>query len=167
MNSRPIPTNPKTIRKLHALWKKVDGRCVYCGNRMWVPTIHQPGRSGKMASVEHIVPKSKGGTNTADNLTCSCSACNTARGNLPHEDFMIVRNEPEWQSLLKRTRKKNKNQLTNAMLSSHRKEFARKTEVAADDVWRMVKRFVIQEFNKVREYCELKLFMVSSIVPKI
>ena len=52
-----------------------DGRgCAYCGLEE-VPL-----------EVEHIIPKSRGGTNRLQNLALSCKECNLAKGNkLPHE----------------------------------------------------------------------------------
>ena len=35
----------------------------------------------RRATIEHILPKSKGGTNHVDNLRVACRACNHARGN--------------------------------------------------------------------------------------
>lgn len=32
-------------------------------------------------TIEHIIPKSMGGTNALENLRCACSQCNRKRGN--------------------------------------------------------------------------------------
>lgn len=52
-------------------WKKKQflkqgGTCYYCNNPIY----------GIKVNVEHIVPKSKGGTNSKRNLVLSCSDCN-------------------------------------------------------------------------------------------
>lgn len=45
-----------------------DGfRCRYCG-------------SGDRLTVDHVVPRSKGGANTVDNLVTACAACNAGKG---------------------------------------------------------------------------------------
>lgn len=55
---------------------KRDGfRCQYCG------------RSPKndetvVLHVDHIIPKSRGGAFTKDNLTTACSVCNVGKGNM-------------------------------------------------------------------------------------
>ena len=47
-----------------------DGhKCAYCGTT-----------KGKM-HLDHIIPKSRGGLNTLENLTVACSACNWSKGN--------------------------------------------------------------------------------------
>ena len=51
------------------LLEKFGRKCFYCGAKN-VPL-----------EKEHILPKSKGGTNRADNLTLSCRSCNIEKGN--------------------------------------------------------------------------------------
>jgi 5-methylcytosine-specific restriction endonuclease McrA len=56
--------------------KARDGhKCVYCG-------------SSKNLTVDHIRPKSKGGTDTADNLVTACRPCNQAKGSMHVDVFM-------------------------------------------------------------------------------
>lgn len=62
--------------------RRRDGEaCCYCGVQM---TFRAP-RKGEylpmLATIEHIVPVSKGGTHTWDNVTLACWRCNIARGN--------------------------------------------------------------------------------------
>jgi 5-methylcytosine-specific restriction endonuclease McrA len=54
-------------------WKR---RCAYC-DRKNVPL-----------EIEHIVPKSKGGTNRVSNLTLACTKCNIKKGNDSIESFV-------------------------------------------------------------------------------
>lgn len=49
--------------------------CAYCGQR------------GVFLETEHIIPKSRGGTNRVSNLTVACHACNQAKGNQTAEEF--------------------------------------------------------------------------------
>lgn len=46
-------------------------KCVHCGKSF---------RKGDI-DIDHIVPKSKGGTNDASNLQCLCVHCNRSKGN--------------------------------------------------------------------------------------
>ena len=55
------------------LFKKHNGRCVYCGN--------------KATEIEHIIPKSKGGTNSVHNLVIACRKCNELKGTLGLKEF--------------------------------------------------------------------------------
>ena len=57
------------------LLDKFGRKCAYC-NQKGVPL-----------EVEHIIPKSKGGSNRASNLTISCSKCNLEKGTLTVEEF--------------------------------------------------------------------------------
>jgi 5-methylcytosine-specific restriction endonuclease McrA len=63
------------------LLEKFNRKCVYC-NAENVPL-----------EIEHIIPKSKGGTNRVSNLALSCVKCNQEKGNKTLEDFL--KNKPE------------------------------------------------------------------------
>ena len=56
--------------------KARDGhKCVYCG-------------SSENLTVDHVRPRSKGGTDTADNLVTACRPCNQAKGSMHVDVFM-------------------------------------------------------------------------------
>ena len=57
------------------LLEKFNRTCVYCGVRD-VPM-----------EVEHIVPKTRGGSNRVSNLTLSCRPCNQKKGNQTAAEF--------------------------------------------------------------------------------
>lgn len=60
--------------------------CCWCG----CDATHLRGKSNS-ATVEHIIPRSKGGTDDMDNLAMACERCNTRRGCRSVEDFMAGR----------------------------------------------------------------------------
>lgn len=49
------------------------------------------GREGGTLRVDHIVPRSRGGTNRVSNLVASCHKCNIEKGNLSVEEFLASR----------------------------------------------------------------------------
>jgi len=57
------------------LLEKFNHKCAYCGKEN-VPL-----------EIEHIVPKSRGGSNSVSNLTLSCRECNLKKGNKTAEEF--------------------------------------------------------------------------------
>jgi HNH endonuclease. len=57
------------------LLEKWGRKCAYCGKEN-VPF-----------EVEHIVPKSRGGTDRVSNLTIACHECNQKKGNMTAEEF--------------------------------------------------------------------------------
>lgn len=61
-----------------------DGfRCVYCGSQ-----------HGKM-TIDHIVPKSRGGATSFENCVASCRSCNSHKGNrTPSEARMFLSSQP-------------------------------------------------------------------------
>lgn len=57
------------------LLNKWGRKCAYCS------------KTGVPLEVEHIVPKSRGGTDRVSNLTISCRKCNLKKGNQTAEEF--------------------------------------------------------------------------------
>jgi 5-methylcytosine-specific restriction endonuclease McrA len=59
-----------------------DGQhCQYCGSAA--------------ESIDHVVPRSRGGTHTWDNVVAACRRCNTHKEDrLPHEMGMVLRRQP-------------------------------------------------------------------------
>lgn len=57
------------------LLEKWGRKCAYCG------ATNMP------LEIEHIIPKSRGGSNRASNLTLACNACNQCKGNQTAEEF--------------------------------------------------------------------------------
>ncbi|WP_297505897.1 RNA-guided endonuclease IscB [Ferrovum sp.] len=58
------------------LLEKWGRKCAYCGAE------HVP------LEIDHIHPKSKGGSDRVSNLTIACHGCNQAKGNSPIEQFL-------------------------------------------------------------------------------
>lgn len=70
------------IRK--KVWEKSDKKCFYCRVEM----VFKGRQNGKFMTMEHLIPKSHGGTLTEDNLVAACKACNKARGTMKIKDFI-------------------------------------------------------------------------------
>jgi 5-methylcytosine-specific restriction endonuclease McrA len=75
---------PKSIDLTRKNIFKRDGmKCQYCGKRNTHLTI------------DHILPKSRGGKDDWENLITSCDACNNSKGNrLPEEAGMKLLSKP-------------------------------------------------------------------------
>jgi CRISPR/Cas system Type II protein with McrA/HNH and RuvC-like nuclease domain len=64
------------------LFKRDDYSCLYCG-------------SNKNLTIDHVVPKSKGGTNEWKNLATCCHRCNTLKGDkTPEQVGLKLRYKP-------------------------------------------------------------------------
>lgn len=64
-------TAAKPTRSL--IFKRDDGCCSYCG-------------SIKQLTIDHIIPSSRGGLDTWENMTCCCYKCNIKKGNKTPEE---------------------------------------------------------------------------------
>ena len=65
------PTPPRR----EALWLAEGKKCHWCG----IPTRLCDEPDDDQATIEHIIPRCKGGTNDDDNLTSACRQCNCRR----------------------------------------------------------------------------------------
>jgi len=76
-----VPYKPLIPTKKAVLIR--DGFCQYCG-------------SDKHLTIDHIVPVSKGGLNTWENMVAACHSCNSRKGNrTPEEVGMRLLKEPK------------------------------------------------------------------------
>jgi len=62
------------IGKRQRIYKSANYKCLKCG-------------SDKNLSLDHIVPKSLGGSNDEDNLQCLCVPCNQEKSNNSCADY--------------------------------------------------------------------------------
>lgn len=53
------------------------GKCIHCGSKL---TLDLAGRPLSSATLEHIVPRTHGGTDALDNLAMACRRCNLQKG---------------------------------------------------------------------------------------
>lgn len=67
-------------QKRERLYSQYNGHCAYCGKSI----------SRSEMTIDHIVPKSKGGSNDDDNLLPACRACNLGKGRMSLEEFSEV-----------------------------------------------------------------------------
>jgi 5-methylcytosine-specific restriction endonuclease McrA len=69
--------------------------CVYCGVKVG-NLVKNKVLTRADFSIDHILPRSRGGKDTWTNTACACSACNHRKGNrLPNEAGMKLRWEPK------------------------------------------------------------------------
>ncbi|MFM6853578.1 MAG: HNH endonuclease [Sphingopyxis sp.] len=64
-------------KALKAAHKVHGGNCFYCKK----PVAHAD------MTIDHIEPKSRGGTSSIQNLVVACKPCNSAKGHLPIEAY--------------------------------------------------------------------------------
>lgn len=82
-----IPPGERRRISRRAVMARDGFRCQYCG-------------STRQLTLDHIVPTSRGGRTTWDNLVTSCAPCNVRKGaKLPGEIGMALRTRPRPPSL--------------------------------------------------------------------
>lgn len=82
----------KIVSKIHIniyhrtiVSEQQNHRCCYCG----IKTTEIQNKK-QSATVDHIIPRSKGGLDEIDNYVMACLACNTHRGAMPAEEFFYL-----------------------------------------------------------------------------
>ncbi|WP_025762885.1 HNH endonuclease [Dyadobacter tibetensis] len=72
----------------HNLFKRDRNRCQYCGTH-------------EHLTLDHVIPKSRGGRTSWDNLSTACKRCNSKKGDLtPEEAGMPLKQRPFRPSFL-------------------------------------------------------------------
>lgn len=97
----PCPTVIRLVRYIHVprkfrrqvtntfLFARDGYTCQYCGRH------RRELRGRQFLTRDHILPVSRGGTNTWQNVVTACSPCNNRKGNhTPAEAHMKLRTEP-------------------------------------------------------------------------
>jgi len=78
---------PKTRVRLNRrnLFARDGNRCQYCGRKFKTPEL----------SIDHVVPRSRGGRTLWNNVVCACMACNVRKGGrTPAEAGLALVREP-------------------------------------------------------------------------
>jgi CRISPR/Cas system Type II protein with McrA/HNH and RuvC-like nuclease domain len=75
-----VVLSPKVARKRfrESIFQDWNWQCAYCDRQL----------SERDATIDHIVPKHRGGHNTRNNLACACSNCNKDKGSQNVFDYL-------------------------------------------------------------------------------
>ena len=74
-----IELSPQNARRKfrQSIFESWEWKCAYCGEDLDIDS----------ATIDHILPKFKGGHNVKSNMLCSCSKCNRSKGSLLLEEW--------------------------------------------------------------------------------
>ncbi len=82
----PAPTRSPISSEVRTYVLQRDGfRCVYCGG------------SPERFHLDHVMPKSRGGTDDANNLVASCPPCNLYKGAKTPQEAGMRLYSPAWK----------------------------------------------------------------------
>lgn len=81
--------------KRQRLWVAQDGKCHYCERETILPKQGMKNSGGQLATLDHIITQTEGGTDSLNNMVIACSDCNNKRGDLPYEYFVHIMKCPE------------------------------------------------------------------------
>ncbi len=79
------------------IYARDDNTCQYCGRTF---PRHE-------LNLDHVIPRSKGGTSTWENVVCSCQACNRRKGGRSPQEAKITLlrkpYKPKWTPFMQQT----------------------------------------------------------------
>jgi 5-methylcytosine-specific restriction endonuclease McrA len=81
-------SNPERMWKMppvnrREVFRRDNHTCQYCGNT-------------QSLTIDHVIPKSKGGPHSWDNVVAACEPCNSHKGDrTPHEANMTLKTRPK------------------------------------------------------------------------
>src|ERR1700694_232347 len=76
-----VPYETRVALNRRAVFVRDDHRCQYCG--------------ATAENIDHVIPRSRGGTHTWDNVVAACRPCNTRKEDrLLHEVGLTLRQKP-------------------------------------------------------------------------
>ncbi len=76
-----IPRHYRVAVNRRTVFARDGSRCQYCGSAA--------------ENLDHVIPRSRGGQHTWENVVAACRRCNTRKeDHLPHEVGMVLRSEP-------------------------------------------------------------------------
>ena len=85
-NYKSIPFKGVLLNRAN-LFRRDKGECQYCGSR-------------RHLTIDHVVPRSKGGKTSWTNLVTACNRCNVSKGDkTPEQAGLMLRMEPFKPSL--------------------------------------------------------------------
>lgn len=74
---RIVATDATFVRAAYRDGEAWIGKCLHCGGHL---VIGLDGEPVSRATIEHILPRSHGGTDDLDNLGLACARCNSQKG---------------------------------------------------------------------------------------
>jgi 5-methylcytosine-specific restriction endonuclease McrA len=78
---KPVPYQAALLNR-HNIFKRDHNECQYCGSK-------------KALTIDHVIPKSKGGKTNWQNLITACHRCNTLKGDrTPEQAGLLLRKAP-------------------------------------------------------------------------
>ena len=87
VNHNKVPLNRENI------YKRDNYECVYCGES-----------NRRLLTLDHVIPKAKGGPNTWENLVTACKKCNGEKADLTLEEYgkdIPIPKRPHYLMLMK------------------------------------------------------------------
>jgi len=87
------PRRVKFTRK--NIYRRDNNTCQYCGRKLRTEELN----------LDHVIPLSRGGKNTWENVVCSCISCNMRKGNRTLEEagMKLIKKpkKPNWKTFIK------------------------------------------------------------------
>lgn len=98
-SKRPMRISKQIQAKLRTAklqdWRKKrckmqNGRCAYCGDEI-VVEAKQSSQLKKVATLDHVIPLSRGGEDHFENSVAACKSCNHEKKDMTSDEYIMFR----------------------------------------------------------------------------
>ena len=102
-------------------------------------------------NLDHVIPRTKGGSDEADNLVVSCNKCNSSKGDLSLLEF--IKNNTLSDSVIERVSERVSVTLKDKDKDKEEEKEKDKEEEKEEDKTNEIKRFIPPQLHEVSQYC--------------
>lgn len=84
----------QTKNKRRVIWEKTNGRCYYCGAQ-----LPYRGKGKLFYTIDHLIPKAKGGSSCFTNLVPCCLDCNKGKADFTVEEYRFIKRMERFRNI--------------------------------------------------------------------
>lgn len=136
------------------LWVAQDEKCHYCQVETYLPKQGAVNTGKRLATLDHIITQTSGGTDKLTNMVVACQKCNSERGDMDYQTFYKLKTtDGAWKehcAQLAREKQHRVDAKREAGLERHRRHIEEQQNIAA--INKLSRTYIREGFEVGRAY---------------